>query len=680
MRIAVHDYAGHAFTMGLGRELASRGHDVIYVHCPDVIGGKGTLTPRAGDPPTLLVEGATIGRPFEKYSPVRRFKDEWAYGQAAAARIRAFNPRVVLSANTPLLCQARLLADSRRNRRRFVYWWQDSYGIGVRQVARRRYPVLAPLVARPFEALERRMLIRSDHVVAISEGLRDQALRWGVDPRRMSLIRNWASIEELTPGPSGNSWKDDTGLAGTPVVLYSGTLGLKHDPELLVALAAKLSGSDARVVVVSQGPGRELLERRRRQLGLENLVLLDYQPHDRFGEMLAAADVLVAIIESDAGTFSVPSKVLSYLCAGRAIVASIPSENQAAEVLRSADAGICVFPGDVDSFVGAVVRLLEDQELRARLSQNGHTYATRHFDIGSIADRFELVLRGPRAPGRRFGALSIATTTLLRIWSHPENRRRRWRALATYLVWQGWERTVRRPWTVPLTSSRRIRCYPHCPVTASVLYYGLPDPAEMHFLLDVLASGDAFVDVGAHAGVYSILASSVPGVRVVALEPSSATFDRLVENIVLNDLGDQVTAVRTAVGSRCGEGRLSTGRDAMNALVHDDDQGEPVQVVTVDSLMADLDVRTVGAMKIDVEGLELDVLAGAQSTIERSRPPLIVEVNDPQGLSSFAQQNGYTCVRYERGRNLVPTSIESCDGRNALLVGDLDDAHRRLQR
>ena len=680
MRIAVHDYAGHAFTMALSRELASRGHDVLYVHCPDVVGGKGALSLGATDPPTLVVQAATIGRIFEKYSPVRRFRDECAYGAVAAARIRAFDPRVVLSANTPLLSQAWLMAEARRSRRRFVYWWQDSYGIGLRHVARRRFPAVAPLVARPFEALERRMLAGSDHVVAISQGLRDQALRWGVDSRRMSVISNWAAVHDITPGSSDSSWKEATGLAGGPLVIYSGTLGLKHDPELLVVLASKLSGSGARVVVVSQGPGRELLERRRRQLGLENLVLLDYLPHDEFGQMLAAADVLVALIESDAGAFSVPSKVFSYLCAGRPIVASIPTENQAAEVLRTADAGICVSPGEVDAFVHAVVTLLEDEDRRTRLAANGRAYAASHFDIVTIGDRFEEVLRGPRGPGRRFGPLGIAAATARRIWSHPENRQRRWRALAAYAAWQVWERTVRRPWTVPLTSTRRIRCYPHCPVTASVLYYRLPDPAEMHFLVDMLADADVFVDVGAHAGVYSILASSVHGASVMAVEPSTATFHRLVENIDLNDADEQVTAVRMAVGNRCGEARVSTGRDSMNTLVHDADQSEPVAIATVDSLLADLGIESVTVIKIDVEGLELEVLAGAERTIAQSRPALIVEVNDPEGLASFAERAGYTSVRYERGRDLVPTPIESCDGRNVILVGDLDAARRRLQR
>ena len=55
-------------------------------------------------------------------------------------------------------------------------------------------------------------------------------------------------------------------------------------------------------------------------------MLLPYQPFGRLSEVLASADVLVALLESDAGAYSVPSKVLTYLAAGRPILGAIPAE------------------------------------------------------------------------------------------------------------------------------------------------------------------------------------------------------------------------------------------------------------------------------------------------------------------------------------------------------------------
>ena len=75
-----------------------------------------------------------------------------------------------------------------------------------------------------------------------------------------------------------------------------------------------------------------------------NLRKYSLQPFERFPEVLASADILVAMIEPDAGDFSVPSKVLSYLCAGRPIVLAAPSSNLAASIVKEAGAGIVVEP------------------------------------------------------------------------------------------------------------------------------------------------------------------------------------------------------------------------------------------------------------------------------------------------------------------------------------------------
>jgi glycosyltransferase involved in cell wall biosynthesis len=125
---------------------------------------------------------------------------------------------------------------------------------------------------------------------------------------------------------------------------------------------------------------------------MSNVVILPFQAYDRLPEVLASADVLVALLERDAGVFSVPSKVLSYHAAGRPILAAIPRENLSAGVLAASGAGIVVDANDADGFVVAARRLATDPELRARLADAGRRYAEATFRIDGIADRFEAVL------------------------------------------------------------------------------------------------------------------------------------------------------------------------------------------------------------------------------------------------------------------------------------------------
>src|SRR5688572_6722904 len=106
--------------------------------------------------------------------------------------------------------------------------------------------------------------------------------------------------------------------------------------------------------------------------------------------------------------------------------------------------------------------------------------------------------------------------TARRIWAHPYTRGRRVRRLGRWVTWQVWQRAVRRPWTVTMHGDVRLVCHPHDMVASMALYHGLYDVEEMSFLLAWLRPGDTFVDVGANIAPYSLLATSLDGVRAVA--------------------------------------------------------------------------------------------------------------------------------------------------------------------
>ena len=170
---------------------------------------------------------------------------------------------------------------------------------------------------------------------------------------------------------------------------------MKHNPELLVRLARRFRDDpDVRLVVVSEGLGAEWLRERKAEEDLDNLRILGFQPFERFPDVLASADVLVALLEPDAGVFSVPSKVLSYLCAARPVLLAVPPENLAARIVTEHEAGFVTPPDDAGGFVAAAETLLTDAALRETLGRNARAYAERTFAIERIADAFERVLRG----------------------------------------------------------------------------------------------------------------------------------------------------------------------------------------------------------------------------------------------------------------------------------------------
>jgi colanic acid biosynthesis glycosyl transferase WcaI len=374
--------------------------EVLHLHCGSFRTGKGAVDVD-GDA-RLRIEGVTLSREFSRYSPWTRLRQEREYGLKAGARIREFRPDVVISGNTPLFAQKRLLSETKRLGARFVFWQQDLLGIGARRVLERRLGRLGSAIGNRFVALERSLLLESDAVTVISDGFLPTLEELGIPAEKVYVIENWAPIDELPLRPRTNDWARAHGLVDRRVVLYSGTLGLKHNPDVIMQLARHFSGEeDVEVVVVSEGRGADWLRSRREEEGLTNLRLLPIQPYADLPDVLASGDVLLTLLEADAGAFSVPSKVLSYLCAGRALLAAVPADNLAAEVVRSSGGGLLVEPGDADGLIDGAASLLADGAPRAEFGRRARHYAEDNFDIATIADRFEPVLDpGPRDEGR----------------------------------------------------------------------------------------------------------------------------------------------------------------------------------------------------------------------------------------------------------------------------------------
>lgn len=389
-RIAIHDYCGHPFQFALSRELARRGYEVRHFFFAEDAGPKGNTSQSSNDPDTFSVEAISINRPYSKKNLIRRRQADVLYGKLASQRIASFEPDVTISGNTPLEAQAPILKNARRAGSAFIFWMQDFYSLAAAKILSKNIPVLGHAIGAYYKRLEADLLRRSDGVVLISDDFKPALHGFGVEEQATEVIPNWGALDELPLRSKDNPWATRHRLSDNFVFLYSGTLALKHNPDLLWALAEHFE-KDPRVTiaVASAGVSCDALKARNASAPKPNLLFLPLQAMEVFPDVLGSADVLVALLENDAGPFSVPSKVLSYFCAGRPILLSAPSDNLSVQLVKKANAGVCVQAGDIDAFVKAADRLRNEPQMRAKLGASGRAYAESTFDISTIVDRFE---------------------------------------------------------------------------------------------------------------------------------------------------------------------------------------------------------------------------------------------------------------------------------------------------
>jgi len=391
MRIVVCDYSGHPFQIELSRCLAARGHAVLHLHFAEFQTPKGEIEALADDAPSFMVEAVSLGRPFAKDRFVRRLFQEIRIGRLIAGRAMAFGPDLVVGCNMPLDAQRQLRQACADVKVPFVFWLQDIYSAAIAHYLTDRLGLVGRLIGSRYRRLERDLLRSSHAIVAISERFVPRLAEWGIALEHITVVLNWAPLSEISPVEKDNCWARAHGLQDKMVALYTGTLGLKHNPAILLDLARAGAAKALEVVVASEGKAAEWLEQTAKAENIANLSVLPFQPMKAYSELLGTGDILLAILGAEAASFSVPSKILSYLAAGRPVVASLANDNDAAKIVEHVEAGRVVPPDDNAAFVEQVLALADDAGLCATMGQNARAFAEENFAIDTIADQFEAV-------------------------------------------------------------------------------------------------------------------------------------------------------------------------------------------------------------------------------------------------------------------------------------------------
>lgn len=172
-------------------------------------------------------------------------------------------------------------------------------------------------------------------------------------------------------------------------------------------------------------------------------------------------------------------------------------------------------------------------------------------------------------------------------------------------------------------------------VVSDGLFAGTFEVSERQTFAALLEPGMTVVDIGAHAGLYTLAASRRvgPGGRVIAFEPSPRERARLLKHIQLNHCGN-VTIESMALGDADGEADLFVVQDhetGCNSL-RPGNVGEvrPVRVAVrrLDDYLARGGIERVDVVKMDIEGAELSVLRGAERLFRSLRPVLLCEIEE----------------------------------------------------
>jgi glycosyltransferase involved in cell wall biosynthesis len=245
----------------------------------------------------------------------------------------------------------------------------------------------------------------TSRIIAVSEALRDEIREAGVPEERITVVPNGVDTKQFCPEGQVRRVTDG---AQDIVLGFVGSLKPWHGLEILAEAFRTLAARHAslHLLVVGDGPGRGPLEALRDELG-DRVHLAGAVPQQEVGAYLRGIDVALAPYPPIQRFYFSPLKVLEYMAAGRAVVAS--AIGQVCQLVRHGESGLLVPPGDVQELVQAVSELAGNAPLRSRLGARAravalaeHDWSARIRHILDIAHEAEVPRTGS-APRRASG-------------------------------------------------------------------------------------------------------------------------------------------------------------------------------------------------------------------------------------------------------------------------------------
>lgn len=225
-----------------------------------------------------------------------------------------------------------------------------------------------------------------------SQGNKDYLIEEGVASEKIQIIPNWVDPSLIKPDEKENDFRKTNGLEGKFIVLFAGVLGFAQDLDTVVESGSYLKEYENIVLlIVGEGVEEERLKKRVDELRLNNVTFHDFVSKEAYPEVVAAADACLAPLQKKLKCPVIPSKILGYMSGGRPVITSLPLDGDAPHVIKSADCGICVEPGEPEQLAAAIIELYNDRPRCESYGKNGRQYILKNHDRLECIKKYETI-------------------------------------------------------------------------------------------------------------------------------------------------------------------------------------------------------------------------------------------------------------------------------------------------
>jgi colanic acid biosynthesis glycosyl transferase WcaI len=252
----------------------------------------------------------------------------------------------------------------------------------------------SPLLVKFFERIEKRVYKAADFITFHSEGGRKWLIEnKGIPPQKIITLPNWINPEPFQKIEKPIDFRKKYNLEDKFVFLFPGIMGPAQGLEFLIETARRVSDNkDIIFLLVGDGMKKESLEKLVKEYKLNNVVFKPFVSPEEFPSLVNDSDVGIVCLSKKNKTPFVPGKLLSYLAAGKPVLAFLNKESDSFTLIEKANCGYALVAEELEKAEELVRKMYREKKYLKNLGENGHTYFLENFTLESALNKIEKIL------------------------------------------------------------------------------------------------------------------------------------------------------------------------------------------------------------------------------------------------------------------------------------------------
>lgn len=343
-----------------------------------------------------VLDGIDVIRVWVKTTPVKNFRSRILFYtsymvNASAASLLLARGRydLIYATSPPLFVGAAALSTNFVKRIPFVFevrdLWPES-AVALGELSNPRYISWA-------NSLENSCYRGARKIVVVTKGIYQRLVERGIHANKLALIPNGANTTLFQYRPASRlRLREELYIDDKFVAIYAGIFGIAQGLETVVEAAKILrDNTDVQIIMVGEGPTKELILNLIHRNQLTNILVLPEQPRDVIPDYLSTSDVaLIPLRKMDLFKGALPSKIFDAWACERPILLSIDGE--ARHVMERAKGGMYTPPEDPVRMAESLLSLKNAHRSREEMGKSGRKYTIEHHSRNSMAKKLEAVL------------------------------------------------------------------------------------------------------------------------------------------------------------------------------------------------------------------------------------------------------------------------------------------------